>query len=118
MSAYEIIQNTIRLAPLVILLLAFIFLHRFKWYQRLGVMFFLGWAVIAASTLLFWSYSISYAPDQGTAMTLAQKDGAPRLFVTLFGWGFGLVFLLILEAMRFAFTVLKLVAGKIKKLNA
>jgi hypothetical protein len=101
MSAYEIIQHTIRLSPFVILLLTYIFLHQFKWYQRLAVMFFLGWAVIAASTLLFWSYSINYAPDQETAMYLAQKDGAPRLFGTLFGWVFGLIYLLILEAIRF-----------------
>ncbi|QFT54453.1 hypothetical protein FIU95_07790 [Microbulbifer sp. THAF38] len=100
MSLYELIQNTIRVVPVVVLLPAFLYLLRLKWYQRFGVMFVLGWVVFAASTLLFWSYSINYAPTQETMTDLAQRDGAPRLFGTLFGWAFGLILLFIFEATR------------------
>ena len=100
MSLYELIQNMIRLAPIVVLLVSFLYLLRFKWYQRLGVMFILGWVVIAVSTIAFWSYSINYAPTQEIMADLAKRDGAPRLFGTLFGWVFGLIFLFVFEAIR------------------
>jgi hypothetical protein len=103
MSLYEIIQNIIRLSPIILLLPAFMFFLRFKWYQRLGFMFVLGWLVIAGSTLLFWGFSISYAPSQEIAIELALRDGAPRLFGTLFGWAFGLAILFIFEVTRLSY---------------
>lgn len=115
MSLYEIIQNIIRLLPIILLLPTFIFLLRFKWYQRLAFMFLLGWAVIAGSTLLFWGYSINYAPSQEVATDLAQRDGAPKLFGTLFGWAFGLALLSVFEATRLIYIGLSSFIGKLGK---
>lgn len=100
MSLYELIQNSVRLAPIMILLPTFLYLLRFKWYKRFGVIFVLSWVVFATSTLLFWSYSIDYAPTQEIKVDLAQRDGAPRVFGTLFGWAYGLVLLFVFEAAR------------------
>jgi hypothetical protein len=118
MSLYELIQNMIRLAPIMILLPTFLYLLKFKWYQRFGVMFALGWVVFAASTLLFWTYSINYAPTQDLMVDLAQRDGAPRVFGTLFGWVFGLVLLFVFEATRLIYIGLNSLTSKLKQKNA
>lgn len=118
MNLYELIQNMIRLAPIIILLPTFLFLLRFKWYQRFGLMFVLGWAVFAGSTLLFWSYSINYAPTQEIMTDLAQRDGAPRVFGTLFGWAFGLILLFLFEATRLIYIGLNSLNSRLKKKNA
>ena len=118
MSLYELIQNAIRLFPIIILLPTFLYLLRFKWYQRLGAMFILGWVVIAVSTLAFWSYSINYAPTQEIMADLAERDGAPRVFGTLFGWAFGLIFLVLFEVVRSIYIAFNRLARRLNQINA
>jgi hypothetical protein len=65
--------------------------------------------------LLFWSFSINYAPSQEVAIDLAQRDGAPRLFGTLFGWAFGLAILFIFEVARLSYISLSFFKGKLGK---
>ena len=115
MSLYEFIQNLIRLSPIFIMLPSFIFLLRLQWYKRFGIMFLLGWLVFAASTLLFWSYSINNAPNEEIMIDLAQRDGASRVFGTLFGWAFGLVLLFIFELSRLFYLGLISTINKLKK---
>ena len=118
MSLYELIQNAIRVSPIIILLPTFLYLLRFKWYQRLGAMIILGWLVIAVSTLVFWSYSINYAPTQEIITDLAQRDGAPRVFGTLFGWVIGLIFLVVFEVIRLIYIAFNRLARRLNLKNA
>lgn len=101
MTLYEFIQNIIWLAPILILAATFTYLLRFKWYWRLVVIVLLGWVVVAGSTMLFWSYSFHYAPTDEIKMDLALRDGAPKVFATLFGWVYAFVLLVFFEAIRF-----------------
>ena len=97
MSQYEIIQNLIRLMPILLILCIFVLLIRHRWYWRLSIIAVSGWLIVASSTMLYWWYAIEYAPSQEIQFELAKKDGAPRLFGTLFGWAFALVYLAVLE---------------------
>ncbi|MBQ4812482.1 hypothetical protein J8M20_14085 [Pseudoalteromonas luteoviolacea] len=60
----------------------------------------LGWGVIAGSTLLFWWYSIEFAPTEEIRLNLAKKDGAPKVVGTLFGWVFALIIYGFMEFIR------------------
>ncbi|TLM72660.1 hypothetical protein ACONUD_07500 [Microbulbifer harenosus] len=115
MYQYEFIQNMIRLIPVIMLLPSFLALLRFKWYLRLGAMFFLGWIVVAGSTLLFWEYSIMYAPNEEIKMDLAQRDGAPKVFGTLFGWVYGLIILFIFELTRLIYLGVRKVHNQLRQ---
>jgi len=115
MYQYEFIQNMIRLIPVIILLPSFLVILRFKWYLRLGMMFFLGWMVVAGATLLFWEYSITYAPSEEIKMDLAQRDGAPKVFGTLFGWAYGLIILFIFELNRLIYLGVRKAHNRLKQ---
>jgi len=118
MSKYELAQTFIRAMPLLILLPAYIFLLRTKWYWRFCAMFVLAWVVIAISTLLFWQYSIEYAPTEEIRTGLAMKDGGPLLFGTMFGWAFGLVYLVVFEISNVVYVLLSRVFAKAEPKNA
>ena len=100
MNMYDVIQTSIRLMPVLILLMAYVYLLRFAWHKRIVVMFLLGWLVVGSTTMLYWHYSITYAPSPEVQLELAQQDGGAQMFGVLFGWAFGLALLCIFEAAR------------------
>ncbi|MDQ7049939.1 MAG: hypothetical protein Q9M92_10530 [Enterobacterales bacterium] len=118
MNTYEIIQNMIRLIPLAVLLPLFIYLLHLKWFARFGVMFVVGWLIVAISTLIFWKYSIDYAPNEEVLSRLTEKDGAPKLFGTLFGGVFGLMYFVVFEIVRVLYVIIQSAISWVKLRNA
>lgn len=118
MEIYEIIKNVIRFGPLLSLAFVYLYLLKYRWYNRIGLMFFIGWFFVGASTYLFWWYSFSYAPNEEVRSYVAQKDGAPRLLGTIFGWAYGLVLLLIFELVRLSYLGIILIKTRISGKNA
>ena len=111
-SMYDLLQNIIRITPLLILVGLFVGLNGKKWYWRSFFVVVVGWLVFAISTNVYWWYAFQYAPNDEVRSSVALKDGAPRVFVALFGWAFALVFLIVAELIRnltiFCFRFLKI----------
>ncbi len=118
MEIYELIKNIIRVMPLLCLVVVYIYILKNRWYRRVGIMFFAGWFFVASSTCIFWWYCFNYAPNDEIREYVAQKDGAPRLFGTLFGWVFGLILLFILEFTNLLYKGIRIITDRIRLKNA
>jgi len=94
---YEAIQTVIRVTPIIGLGFLFIMLRAKKRTIRIPLLFVVGWALVAFSTNLFWRYSLDHAQSQEVYAELASKDGAPRLFGTLFGWVYAMGYIALYE---------------------
>ena len=109
---YDLLQNVIRISPILVLLGIFVCLNRKKWYWRSFIIVVVGWIVFAVSTNVYWWYAFEFASNEEVREHIALKDGAPRVFVALFGWAFALVFLIVAELIRnltiFGFRFLKI----------
>ena len=46
---YELIQNVIRILPMLLLTVLFIYMLRFKWYARLISVVLVGWGILILS---------------------------------------------------------------------
>ena len=97
---YDLLQNVIRISPLLVLIILFVRLNGKKWYWRSFFVVVVGWGAFAISTNVYWWYSFNYAPNEYVRTYVALKDGAPRIFGTFFGWAIALVFLFVAEIVR------------------
>ena len=100
MSAYELIISTIRLAPLLIMVLVALSLSKKRTAIRVPVIFIAGWIAIVTFTFGYWHYAIEFAPSVEMRHELTLKDGGAKTGSLMFGWVFSLIFVLVYEATR------------------
>jgi hypothetical protein len=100
MSAYELIINTIRLAPILIMVLVALSLTKKRTAIRVPVIFIAGWIAIVTFTFGYWHYAIEFAPSAETRHELALKDGGAKTGSLMFGWVYSLIFVFLYEAAR------------------
>ena len=111
MDEYELVKNLIRVCPLVLIIISDLLLVKYRWYIRLPIVFFIGWAGIIGFTQLFWDYSFHYAPTKEIMAYVGSKDSGPRVGSIFIGWIYSLVILLIVEMARFVITWIKVKAS-------
>ena len=71
---------------------------------RLPAVVLLGWLGVFLSVQWYWSFSIQHAPNQQVAEDLSARDGAPLTFAYVFGWLYVVVYIAIIQGIRFILT--------------
>ena len=94
---YELIQNVIRIFPMLILTALFIYMLRVKWYVRFISVVLVGWGALVISVCLYWWYAFNFAPTPEIQNEIALKDSGPMAAVYVLGWAYSLVFYFVLE---------------------
>ena len=94
---YELIQNVIRILPMLILTALFIYMLRVKWYVRFISVVLVGWGALVISVCLYWWYAFNFAPTPEIQNEIALKDSGPMAAVYVLGWAYSLVFYFVLE---------------------
>jgi hypothetical protein len=101
MSAYEITRHAIQLAPLLLVPALMYAFRQMPKIVRLPAVVLLGWLGVFLSVEWYWNFSIEQAPTQQLAEDLATRDGAPLTFAYMFGWLYVVVYIAIIEGVRF-----------------
>ena len=101
MTAYEITQHAIQLAPLLLVPALMYAFRRLPKVIRLTAVILLGWLGLVLLVEWYWNFSIDHAPNQQVAEDLATRDGGPMTFAYVFGWLYVLVYIAIIESGRF-----------------
>jgi hypothetical protein len=60
----------------------------------------LEWVGLVALVVLYWDFSVDYAPDERLAAEVASREEAPTTFALLFGWVFVAAYVALPEAVR------------------
>ncbi len=94
---YELIQNVIRILPMLILTVLFIYMLHVKWYIRFISVVLVGWGILVIFVCLYWWYAFNFAPTPEIQNEIALKDSGPSVAVYVLGWAYSLVFYLFLE---------------------
>ena len=94
MEQYEIIKTILRLLPITLIFIVFIFVKNKNWYFRYPIVILLGWVIVFLSVQFFWSYSFNYAPTEEIKHQVGMKDGAPAVGSLFFGWIYALVLMI------------------------
>ena len=100
MTFYETVQRVLQFAPLALVpALMFAFRRQRASVRYLGVIL-LGWVGLFALVVVYWAFSVNYAPDERLAGEFASRDGAPTTFALFFGSIYVAVYVALLEAVR------------------
>jgi hypothetical protein len=100
MSPFDVVRFTFRAIPLLAVPGLLVALRRASRFSRYATVVLIGWVVLVVCTNLFWSLSIEYAPNEAIREDLSSRDGGPRAFVLVFGWGYVAAYAALFEGAR------------------
>lgn len=100
MDDYELIRNLLRLAPLIIVIIANFYFFKLRPLFHAAAMFLFGWVVIILAVELLVSYSVHYAPTEELFNRATTSDGGARVGSLIFGWFYSLILFVIAEIVR------------------
>jgi hypothetical protein len=103
MTAYDLTRHAIEVAQWLVVPALMYVLRRAPTLLRLVGVVLLGWIGVFLLVLWYWNYAIHHAPTEQLAEYYAARDGAEISMTYLFGWLYVIVYMALIEAVRFTF---------------
>jgi hypothetical protein len=100
-SAYDLTRHAIQAAQWLVVPALMYVLRRAPILLRLLAVVVLGWAGVLLLVLWYWNYAIHHAPTEQLAEYFALRDGAEISMTYMFGWLYVIVYMALVEAVRF-----------------
>src|SRR3982751_1923140 len=103
MNAYDLTRHAIEAAQWLVVPALMYLLRRVPTFPRFFAVLVLGWYGMFLLVVWYWNYAIFHAPTEQLREYFALRDGGQAATAFAYGWFGVIVYMAVIEAVRFIY---------------